>query len=171
MKLKNLSSVILAAMMAATSVPAASLIAPYNSLSAYAVETAEPEEEAPIAYGLCGENLTWEVFAEEDSLVIDGTGAMTEWENAEDAPWAEYGDRISLIVIRENVESVSENAFGATGGRTFYFHGYNCVIPDSETFLPENASIYGYDGSTAQAYAEKYGREFTSEGEYEAPSD
>ena len=171
MKLKNLSSVILAAMMAATSVPAASLSAPYNRLSAYAVETAEPEEEAPIAYGLCGENLTWEVFAEEDSLVIDGTGAMTEWENAEDAPWAEYGDRISLIVIRENVESISENAFGATGGRTFYFHGYNCVIPDSETFLPENASIYGYDGSTAQAYAEKYGREFTSEGEYEAPSD
>ena len=171
MKLKNLSSVILAAMMAATSVPAASLIAPYNSLSAYAVETAEPEAEAPIASGLCGENLTWEVFAEEDSLVIDGTGAMTEWENAEDAPWAEYGDRISLIVIRENVESISENAFGATRGRIFYFDGFDCVIPDSETFLPENASIHGYDNSTAHAYAEKYGREFTSEGEYEAPSD
>ena len=166
MKLKNLSSVILAAMMAATSVPCAGLV-PYSNMNAYAVETAEPEAEAPIASGLCGENLTWEVFAEEDSLVIDGTGAMTEWENAEDAPWAEYGDRISLIVIRENVESVSENAFGATRGRIFYFDGFDCVIPDSETFLPENASIHGYDGSTAQAYAEKYGREFSSLGKSE----
>ena len=38
------------------------------------------------------------------------------------------------------------------------------IVDDAETF-PEPVVIYGYTSSTAQAYAEKYGRQFVSIGE------
>lgn len=41
----------------------------------------------------------------------------------------------------------------------------DCEIFDSEYTIPATATIYGYDNSTAQLYAEKYERSFVSLGE------
>lgn len=89
---------------------------------------------------------------------------------------------LSSITIPESVESIGENAF------------FNCEVLDSVTILNPDCSIfpmndtfcnsyingndfeivfegtiYGYEGSTAQAYAEKFGYKFESLGE--APDD
>ena len=161
MKLKNLSSVILAAMMAAASVPASGLIVPYSNLTAYAIET-EGEaayDNGVVAEGTCGENLKWEIDSLEDILIISGYGEMTDWEKPEDAPWFEYSDEFDIVIIRPGVGELSENSLGSNA-KIIYLTSYNCVIPDSETAIPADARILGYAGSTAQAYAEKYGREF-----------
>ena len=39
-----------------------------------------------------------------------------------------------------------------------------CKISDDEYTISDTATIYGYDNSTAQAYAEKYNRNFVSIG-------
>ncbi|MDE6088749.1 MAG: dockerin type I repeat-containing protein, partial [Oscillospiraceae bacterium] len=39
-----------------------------------------------------------------------------------------------------------------------------CKISDDEYTISDTATIYGYDNSTAQAYAEKYNRNFVSLG-------
>ena len=40
----------------------------------------------------------------------------------------------------------------------------DCQIDDSQNAIPSTATIYGYTGSTAAAYAKKYGRTFVSIG-------
>lgn len=45
----------------------------------------------------------------------------------------------------------------------------NVDIYDSEYTIDDFATIYGYDGSTAEEYAKKYEREFVSLGEYSEP--
>ena len=167
MKLKNLSSVILAAMMAATSVPAASLIAPYNSLSAYAIEVEDEStyDNGVVAEGTCGENLKWTIYSQDEvCLVVSGYGEMLDWESFDDTPWAEYCDSVGIIRVECGVQNVSENAFSGIDAFLFVVDNPNCVIPDSETAIPECAEIWGYDESTALAYAEKYGRECDSIG-------
>ncbi|MBR3969548.1 MAG: leucine-rich repeat protein [Ruminococcus sp.] len=167
MKLKNLSSVILAAMMAATSVPAASLIAPYSNLTAYAIEVEDEStyDNGVVAEGTCGENLKWTIYSQDEvCLAVSGYGEMPDWESFDDTPWAEYCDSVGVIRVECGVQNVSENAFSGIDAFLFVVDNPNCVIPDSETAIPECAEIWGYDESTALAYAEKYGRECDSIG-------
>ncbi len=169
MKLKNLSSVILAAMMAATSVPCAGLV-PYSNMNAYAVEaeSAESGEQAVVAKGKCGENLTWKIYDFDKLLVISGEGTMTNWESFDATPWAEYSDYIQAARIENGVANIGENAFSALKNEYFDNGCYgrfdienpDCIIADSPYVFPESVAIGGIAGSTAQAYAEKYNREF-----------
>jgi len=46
-----------------------------------------------------------------------------------------------------------------------------CEIFDSENTIRPPATIYGYNGSTAEKYAEKYDRTFVSLGDYVKPAD
>ena len=55
---------------------------------------------------------------------------------------------------------VGDYAFNNCGFSSYTFDDPNCVIADSEYVFPAGAIIEGYVGSTAQAYAEKYGLEF-----------
>ena len=170
MNISKLTSVILAAMMTAVSVPFNEETVPYNSFTSYAVEADEEEviaEQELLGSGECGENLIWEVFKEETVLVISGTGAMTNWETPDAAPWAEFNDFIEMIVIREDVEAISENCFsGINFNCVIYFDGNNCSIPDVEGAIPSDYYIVCNQNSTAHAYAEKYDIECSVSDDY-----
>ncbi len=95
---------------------------------------------------------------------------------------------LSNIVISEGVTTIGEEAFSCCGMLTSVtipasvttignraFDGYiesiyimnkNCDIYDDISTIADMATIYGYKGSTAQKYAEKYGRNFIPIGKY-----
>lgn len=65
------------------------------------------------------------------------------------------------IVIPENVTSLGTQAFNGCDALTdIYFINPDCEIYDSAKSLPESAVLYGSAGSTAEAYAYTYDREF-----------
>ncbi|MBR4628096.1 MAG: leucine-rich repeat protein [Ruminococcus sp.] len=77
---------------------------------------------------------------------------------------------LSSIVIPASVEAIDDYAFFYTGAEMITIMNPNCAIFDSRmTFTDNNEHNYsgvirGYEGSTAQAYAEKYGCTFESLG-------
>ena len=73
------------------------------------------QEELPCEpiVGTCGaegDNLTWTLTCDGE-LIISGTGAMTNWDDAFTIPW--YSNRMSIqsVVIEEGVTSIGEMAF------------------------------------------------------------
>ncbi len=67
---------------------------------------------------------------------------------------------VSTVELPETVTAVYEKTFGGSSIGSLYFYNPECVIADSENTIPESTVIFGYADSTAQAYAEKYGRTF-----------
>ena len=61
--------------------------------------------------GTCGEKLTW-VFDEASGiLTISGSGDMTEYAKAGDAPWYGHRKEINRVIIPEGVTSIGSYAF------------------------------------------------------------
>lgn len=60
--------------------------------------------------GICGENLTWKL-TEENELIVEGTGAMTDYANEADVPWYEYRESITVITIGNEVNAIGTKAF------------------------------------------------------------
>ncbi len=165
MKIKNLSSVILSAMMAVSVVPTTGVTAPYSNFTSYAVEAEAVTEDEFVdisgvfASGECGENAVWNLY-DGGTLVISGEGAMNGYELPEYAPWAKYADMIQFITIDEYITEIGTNAFESCENLfDTLIYNPDCIIPDSETAIPSGV-VSGYNGSTAQAYAEKYNVDF-----------
>ena len=76
------------------------------SQTGYALPEPEPEGIG----GTCGENLTW-TLDDAGTLTISGTGAMTAFVSATDAPWYPNRTEIKRIVIGNGVTSISNRAF------------------------------------------------------------
>ena len=68
--------------------------------------------------------------------------------------------KLSSVTIPKNVTYIGTSAFNKIS--SIRINNPECVIGDSSDTIFENATIYGYEGSTAQAYAEKYERKFVS---------
>lgn len=67
------------------------------------------------------------------------------------------------ITIPDSVTSIDAYAFNnCTSLASITIPNSSCTIYDSESTIASNAVIYGYTGSTAQAYAEKYNRTFVA---------
>jgi len=63
------------------------------------------------------------------------------------------------------VTSIGSVAFGDCSNLTSVaIKNPNCEIYDDSDTISDTATIYGYENSTAQAYAEKYNRKFVSLG-------
>lgn len=71
------------------------------------VETTEAEIVIRDAYQ-CGEDMTWSYDA--GTLTISGNGNMDDYPDG-DAPWLEYKDSITRVVITGNVTSIGSCAF------------------------------------------------------------
>ena len=69
---------------------------------------------------------------------------------------------LTSVTIPESVKSIGEDTFEGCQLTSIRINNPECVIGDSSDTICENATIYGYEGSTAQAYAEKYDRKFVS---------
>ena len=62
-----------------------------------------------IASGDCGENLKW-YLTEDGTLTISGEGEMADYE-AEKAPWYEYKDAVTSLVLGKDITSIGDFAF------------------------------------------------------------
>ena len=70
-------------------------------------------------------------------------------------------EKLKEITIPEKVTSIGSSAFNkCTGLTAVTVMNPECRITNGEDTFPETAVIYGYAGSTAEEYAEKYSRTF-----------
>ena len=88
---------------------------PGGSYTAEASATLFAVWQAPDVNGTCGDpsvnngnNVTWLLSG--GTLTISGTGAMVDYEPTM-APWAQYAERITAVVIEQGVTSVGAYAF------------------------------------------------------------
>ena len=101
--------------------------------------------------GTCGENLTWELNAG-GTLRVDGHGIMDDYGNYSDTPWFGDRDKIKIVEIGDDVNSIGSRAFygckslakvafgsavKSVGSYAFYGCSTleNSILPDSVTSL------------------------------------
>ncbi len=73
---------------------------------------------------------------------------------------------LTEMEMPDSVTSIEMDAFsGCTELTSITIKNPECEFGDSTDTISDTAAIYGYDDSTAQAYAEKYNRKFVSLGE------
>ncbi len=81
--------------------------------------------------GSCGENLKWSYSG--TTLTITGKGAMKNYNEVNKAPWYEYREKITTVILPEKLESIGVLSF------------YNCtalkavVIPEGVTTINNKA--------------------------------
>lgn len=78
------------------------------------------------------------------------------------AAYAFYNcDSLTSVTIPDSVTKISSDAFRYCDKlENITILNPDCSIYDYESVIPDGATIYGYAGSTAQTYAEKYSRNF-----------
>ncbi len=84
------------------------------------------------ASGSCGTNLTWTYTMSTQTLNIDGTGVMNDY-NVERTPWYSYCSVIKTIIIGNGVTSIGWGAFRGCSGLI------SVVIPNSVTSIGNDA--------------------------------
>lgn len=75
------------------------------------------------ACGSCGETLSWGLSAD-GTLVISGSGEMTDYSYVSSAPWFSYRERIRLIAVEAGVTTIGRLAFHGL------FHAATASLPD-----------------------------------------
>lgn len=105
--------------------------------------------------GKDGDNITW-VF-EDDTLTINGSGEMKDWNDSYYLPWHDLEYRIKSVVIENGITSIGDYAFSlynltnveipdsvtSIGNYAFDSCGLeNIEIPDSVTTIGERAFSY-----------------------------
>ncbi|MBQ5969130.1 MAG: leucine-rich repeat domain-containing protein [Clostridia bacterium] len=74
-----------------------------------------------------------------------------------------YCESLRTVVLPKSVKVICEGAFNYCDNlKTITIKNPNCKIYMSEDTLPYNATICAPEGSTAQAYAEQFGRKFVA---------
>ena len=126
-------------------------------------------------------NATWRLH---NQLYIEGEGPMADYKIDDVKPWDEYVDTVKTLVLKTKdgeigdyalygmtnfksirtqadlITRIGKGAFGNTAMTEIIISNPNCVIGDDALTVPEAATIYGFAGSTAEAYAKKYNRTF-----------
>ncbi len=85
-----------------------------------------------IASGTCGDNLTW-ILTDEGELIIEGTGAMADYDRENTTPWHDYKSSIKNVSIKEGVISIGDYAFHECSKST------SITIPESVTSIGDYA--------------------------------
>lgn len=140
------------------------------------------------AEGVCGEDITWSVGTDK-VLTLSGSGDMNYYYYSDYIPWDDFAGYIEKVVISDEITSICDYVFQNTSIKEIsipdsiknipYYAFGDC--PNLETVeIPytvsqiddyafyncsSNMVIKGYEGSAAEAFAEKWGYTFESLGE------
>ena len=74
--------------------------------------------------------------------------------------------KLSSMTLSENVESIGYYAFYESGLHSIEIKNSNCQIYSSAETIPSYITIYGYENSTAQTYAQQYSMTFKDLSKY-----
>ena len=85
--------------------------------------------------GQCGENVRWSYDNDTFTIIIEGSGSMTEYTSEVDVPWKDVRAFIKNATIKEGVSSIAPYAFSHCESLT------NVTIPSSVTSIG-NKSFY-----------------------------
>ena len=99
------------------------LLLSYAPTGALAAET--------VASGTCGDTATWSL--ENGVLTISGTGMMANYDLEMAAPWFDYAESITSVVVEDGISFVGSYAFAELPNLT------EATIADSVTFILEGA--------------------------------
>ena len=89
---------------------------------------------AAVVNGTCGDNLTWTLNTKDSTLVIAGTGKMTNYNNYSSfAPWLDYRSYIKYVTLPDGLTSIGGHAFSWCESLT------SITIPNSVTSIGELA--------------------------------
>ena len=83
-----------------------------HSTNDYTISVSAKTNSNPVddKSGTCGEDLTWSLD-DKGVLTISGTGNMEDYTLLSKAPWSDYSQDITSIVVKDGVTSIGDNAF------------------------------------------------------------
>lgn len=98
------------------------------------------------ASGSCGSNVTW-IFDGEDTLTVNGSGAMENYSDSAECPWYSSKNSIKSVVIGSGVTSVGSYAFdGCSALSDVYYSGsesdWNAVTVNANNDPIEGAVMH-----------------------------
>ena len=93
-----------------------------------------------IASGDCGIDLTWRL-TERYELIIEGMGAMSNYDSAESVPWYGYRESIQTITLPEEMITIGRYAFEGCSSLT------NITMPDILNFKTIENCTFRYCSS------------------------
>ena len=94
--------------------------------------TPEPDPEPQNPSGAFASGATWEFNPETGLLTISGKGAMDNYTESNEAPWYEYRESITSVIIENGITTIGQRAFNSTKIAAI-------VIPDSVGSIGESA--------------------------------
>lgn len=90
-------------------------------------------EVAIVASGSCGSQVTWALDVE-GKLTISGTGAMSDYGNAANAPWYKHRDKVVSVVVEEGVTYIGILSFCS-----YYTNLKEVSLPETLTTIGNSA--------------------------------
>ena len=60
--------------------------------------------------GSCGESASWKLDFASDTLIISGTGAISDY-GTSDSPWYAHRSKIKSLVVEDGITEIGDNAF------------------------------------------------------------
>ena len=132
-----------------------------NSLKERVVYAAEDTiESSSVASGACGTGLTWNL-TDDGTLRIEGEGAMSSYSYGS-APWYEYRNSITSIVVDDAVTSISEGAFRGCNSLKEITLPFVGASRDAE----DSMALFGYIFGEYTAYIQNVTKYTYSDGSY-----
>lgn len=111
----------------------------------------------PVAFGACGNDLTWSLF-DDGLFLINGTGPMYDWSDWSEVPWNLYRYQIETVRIEEGCTTVGSYAFSTTSTSStstittvtlpstltaINYCAFDGCVSITEITIPDNVEVVG----------------------------